>query len=66
MYKFPNSGCNKGCKTFAERGKLPLKLTLVEKVDFAKPALPLALPLTLLNKGESGLCPKHYFPSRKS
>ena len=39
-------------KLFPERGKLPLKLTC--------PAGTSICPATLLNKGEIGLCPKHY------
>ena len=56
---FLNPGCNIGCKTlFTERGKLPLKLTC--------PASTSTCPVTLLNKGEIGLCPKHYLPSGAS
>ena len=46
------SGGHIGCKTlFSERGKLPVKLTC---------------PVTLVNKGDIGLCPKHYLPSGAS
>ena len=48
-----------GCKTlFSEWGKLSLKLTC--------PACTSPCPATLLNKGEIGLCPKHYLLSRAS
>ena len=47
-----------GATSFAERGKLPLKLTC--------PASTSTCPATLLNKGEIGLCPKHYLPSGAS
>ena len=43
---------------FSEWGKLPVKLTC--------PAGTSTCPATLLNKGEIGLCPKHYLPSRAS
>ena len=43
-------------KKNSELGMLPLKLTC--------PACTSPCPQTLLNKGEVGLCPKHYLPSR--
>ena len=52
-------GCNIGCKTlFSERGKLALKLTCPDDTS--------TCPTTLLNKGEIGLCQKHYLPSGAS
>ena len=42
----------------SERGKLPLKLTC--------PAGTSTCPAAFLNKGEIGLCPKHYLPSGAS
>ena len=52
--------CNIGCsKTLlSELGKLPLKLTF--------PAGSSTFPTTVVNKGEIGLCPKHYLPSGAS
>ena len=59
LYLNGATGCNIGCKTLSSgRSLLPLKLTC--------PAGTFICPATLLNKGEIGLCPKHYLPAGSS